>query len=83
MSRLSRQCGILNISQPYRPPRPVTAIALLFAFIGIHNIKMHFAKVQVNLTHEYIRRIIEPMSRQRIRHYALSSSTEHKTHRKA
>jgi hypothetical protein len=25
--RLSRQCGILNISQAYRSPRPVTGIA--------------------------------------------------------
>jgi hypothetical protein len=32
MSRLPRQCGILNISQPYRPPRPVTGIVLLFFF---------------------------------------------------
>jgi hypothetical protein len=32
MSRLSRQCGILNIWQPYRPPRSVTGIALLFYF---------------------------------------------------
>jgi hypothetical protein len=32
VSRLSRQCGILNISQPYRLPRSVTGIALLFTF---------------------------------------------------
>jgi hypothetical protein len=32
VSRLSRQCGILNISQPYRPPRPVTAITWIFFF---------------------------------------------------
>jgi hypothetical protein len=29
MSRLPRQFEILNISQPYKPPRPVTGIALL------------------------------------------------------
>jgi hypothetical protein len=32
VSRLSRQCGILNISHPYRPPRPVTGIALLYTY---------------------------------------------------
>jgi hypothetical protein len=32
VSRLSRQCGILNILQPYRPPRPVAGIALLYFY---------------------------------------------------
>jgi hypothetical protein len=30
VSWLSRQCEILNISQPYRPPRPVMRITLLY-----------------------------------------------------
>jgi hypothetical protein len=34
MSRLSRQCAILNISQPYWPPRPVMGIALLLRFFN-------------------------------------------------
>jgi hypothetical protein len=34
VSRLCKQCGILNIAQPYKHPRPVTAISL-FLLISV------------------------------------------------
>jgi hypothetical protein len=50
MSRLSRQCGILNISQSYRPPRPVTGIPLLYFYDSKMNARwnsLSFSTVQL------------------------------------
>jgi hypothetical protein len=38
--RLSKQCGIFNISQDYRPPRLVTGIALLYYKDGMKEGKL-------------------------------------------
>jgi hypothetical protein len=58
VSRLSRQCEILNISQPYRPPRPVTGISLLFftffwPSLGPHQFHtfVGYLKIQVSRLH--------------------------------
>jgi hypothetical protein len=46
VSLLSRQCGILNISQPYKPSQPITGIALLY-FVYFYS-KFSFAVLKLH-----------------------------------
>jgi hypothetical protein len=43
VSQLSRQCEILNISQLYRPPRPVMGIAFFYVYV-VHAYNRSFFK---------------------------------------
>jgi hypothetical protein len=56
VSRLSRQCGIFNISQPYRPPRSVTGIALLLLLLFFE-----FFKEVINNNNNNNNKIIKPI----------------------
>jgi hypothetical protein len=50
VSRVSRKCGILNTSQPYRPPRSVTGIPLLLSVVQAVRSRARFRMRSLNFS---------------------------------
>jgi hypothetical protein len=65
VSRLSRQCGIHNVLQPYRPPRSVTGIALLYLLSMKQNIPPKYIYFFLFLQTVIYRRVYNKFKRPR------------------
>jgi hypothetical protein len=69
VSQLSRQCGIHNFPQPYRPPRPVTGIASLYFYACIY---VGILPAKCRRLHESIIKIIK-LSLCLTKHYTMKA----------
>jgi hypothetical protein len=62
MNQLSRQCANLNISQPYRPPRPLTGIAFTSFLFSVCAVPVTGEHVRVSVcSHQrwwYVRHVL-------------------------